>query len=174
MRSQALCNRAKAYLPNIKAAFEATFQQEVQVQLELATATQVKNNPVKDLPVNNKNSVSPASSQNYEPIAKSVTTNVFNQTQPTTNLRTETIVGEPTVTQSEPTTLNTEAYAPTTSSQSAEDEVAIQRFADFFKGEVVKFTDDLALAQPITENLLPPQPNFQWDDTNAEAEDGDY
>lgn len=59
MKSQSWCNQAKEkYLTNIKAAFQATFKQEVQIALELARVFPAKSTSVKEAPVVDRASIS--------------------------------------------------------------------------------------------------------------------
>ena len=90
MRSKAWCNQAKAYVPNIKAAFKATFNQEVEVKLELATATQTNNTPVKESPVNHQASDPVASPPVNQPIASQIAATASERTQAITQLQPET------------------------------------------------------------------------------------
>lgn len=154
MRSAALCDRAKAYLPNIKAAFGATFKQEVQVGLELATASQTKKTPVKESPVASSANVPPSS-----PINQLVKNNSINKTfsQPQSEL-VETTNSVAALEIDEVT------KAATTTNEWDDREVAIasQRLADAFNGEIVRLNDDSAFAQPLAPAILPPPTDCEF------------
>ncbi len=163
MRSVALCDRAKAYLPNIKAAFEATFKQPVQVKLELATTTQTKKTPVKEPLVTSSANVPPAGRRINQPVADISTNTASSQA---TQHRADT-VGKSTW--EEVAAASNDA---TTSNQWDDHEVAIasQRLAEFFKGEVVGLDDD-TFAQPLAISSLPPLTDSDF--YNVDAEDAD-
>ncbi len=174
MKSPAWCNQAKNYLPNIKDALQATFKREVQVKLELATATQARSTHVKEPSVSAKVSVSVASPLSNEPIASNVQATISNQAQIVTQLQPETTVGELNNPKVSAPPLDVGNNTATTTTEWNDDEVAIasQRLADFFNGQVVGLKDDSAFAQAqLTSSLTPPtDPN--WYDPDA-SEDAD-
>jgi DNA polymerase-3 subunit gamma/tau len=139
IRAQFWYNMAKKeYLPNIREAFRATFQQEVEIRLELTT-TPAKNSSIQEPLITHKASVSvtPASSPS---VASPATATKPNPTQiPQQQADTQ---GNLTASHSTPLT-DLEPSAATTVDWD-DDEVAIasQRLADFFKGEVVGLKDD--------------------------------
>ena len=161
MRSAALCDRAKAYLPNIKAAFEATFKQSVQVKLELATTSQTKKTPVKEPPVTSSANVPPPGRRINQPVASHSTNHASSQaiTQPQADT-----VGKSTTS---PVAVSNNA---TSTSEWDDHEVAIasQRLAEFFKGEVVGLDDD-TFAQPLAISSLPPPTDSDF--YNVDADD---
>ena len=171
IKSQAWCNQAKNYLPNIKAAFQEAFKCEVQVSLELATPTQTKTTPVNELRSPITGTAPATSPQTAEPLAashfattSSRQTQVFNQFQP--GMAAES-ASAPKV--SESPTMGVTASAPTAAADWNEDEVAIasQRLADFFKGEVVKFNSESTFADSTNTNsppLIATSVAQTWDD----------
>lgn len=175
MRSQAWCNQAKGYIPNIKAAFRATFKQEVEVKLELATANQSKNTLVKESSVTTKsNNVPIASPQVKQSATSHVSTTasqqaeIITQSQPETTLE-KSAAAEVLI----PPQMDVVTNAATTTNEWDDHEVAIasQRLADFFKGEVVRLNDDAIFAQPtVTETLAAPL-DSDWYTADAEQEE---
>lgn len=133
MKSQAWCNLAKNYLPNIKAAFEETFKSEVTVGLELATPTQTKNAPINELPA--------PSTGNAPTIAPQIADSF------TSHFATTPV--QPGITAESTPASNLELLTPTADQDEDEVVISAQRLADFFKGEVVAFSPDIA---PDSEN----------------------
>ena len=176
MRSAALCDRAKTYLPNIKAACEATFKTAVQVRVELATsggkgsgdsphsklsATQTKTTSFKPSPANGKSNLPPAGQIINHP--QNVTTNNANSQ--------ENCLSRP------DTVETTQEASPeidettTTKTEWDDHEVAIasQRLAEFFKGEIVRVNEDI-FTQPLTTHT---SPSTDSDLVDSDAEDAD-
>ncbi len=120
MKSKNVCDRAKLYLPNIKAAFREVFQHDIQVTIELATSTSAP-------PRNNR-------SQPSTPKAPSNSVAPPPETAP------------PTPTPPPPTPITPTPIAPPPPESplaSIEDDQvtnAAQRLAQFFDGEVVRDT----------------------------------
>jgi DNA polymerase-3 subunit gamma/tau len=170
MRSAALCDRAKAYLPNIKAAFGATFKQEVQVGLELATASQTKKTPVKESPVTSKANVPPSPPIN-QLVHNNGTNNTFSQVEQISQPQSDPVGTTDLVAALE---INEVTNAATTTNEWDDREVAIasQRLADAFNGEVVRLNDDSAFAQPLATAILPPPTDSEFYNIDAE-EDAD-
>lgn len=167
MRSLALCNRAKAYLPNITAAFGQTFQQEVVVKLELATSLPTQTNSVQKPSLTPKISAPTTSPSIPQPTAVEVATTATERLQVTTEIHSEIAVRESTAPQ---------IAAPPITTEWDIDEVAIaaQRLADFFKGEIVKMGDDPTLAQTTEDASLTAATTPEWYDADAEDADIDF
>jgi DNA polymerase-3 subunit gamma/tau len=165
MKSQALCDKAKTYRPNIRAAFQETFQCEVEVRLELAIPNQTKTASVKEprgqspLPqaMRTATGTAPATSpQVVEPGVSDRTATSSPQAQTLTQFQSRSTAGGSTAPKvSELPKLGEAKYTPTNAASWEEDEVTIaaQRLADFFKGEVV---DAPALPQSVATNTLTP------------------
>ncbi|HCF28605.1 MAG TPA: DNA polymerase III subunit gamma/tau [Cyanobacteria bacterium UBA11049] len=174
MKNQTLCNRAKPYLPNIKAAFQATFKQEVEVKLELATANQSKNTPVKEFSVTSKSNVPIASPQVKQSVASHASTiasqpaELITQSQPETTQEKSAAAEVLTSPQMDVVT-----NAATTTNEWDDHEVAIasQRLADFFKGEVVRLNDDAIFAQPTATETLAAPLDSDWYNADTEQEE---
>lgn len=175
MKSQAWCNQAKAYLPNIRAAFQETFKREVEVRLELAIPNQTKTAAVKEprgqspLPqaMRTATGTDPATSpQVAEPGVSDRVATSSPQAQTLTQFQSRSSAGGSTAPKvSELPKLGEAKYTPTNAASWEEDEVTIaaQRLADFFNGEVV---DAPALPQFVATNTLTPP-------TASESYDGD-
>lgn len=171
MKSLAWCNQAKGYVPNIKAAFKATFGCEVQVSLELAKSTQAKTTPVNQLQVPNTTA--------KPPVASTPITTETNQNQITVGNQAPTISEHQPQTSTEVAVANVELVADEvtpTADNWDEDELAIaaQTLAKSFKGEVVTHNQYLASSQPVTQENLPLQHNSEWNNTDAEDDDDDF
>lgn len=165
MRSQSWCDRSKAYLPNIRAAFRATFQQEVEIRLELTTTTAAKSSLVKEASVTHKASVSvtPGSSSS---VASSATATKPNPTQ-LTRQQADT-EGNLTASHSAPLTDLEPSAATAADWDDEEVAIASQRLADFFKGEVVGLKDD-AFTQSTA--IAPPTDSQFYDVDEADEAD---
>lgn len=161
MRSQALCNRAKAYLPNIKAAFQTTFKQEVEVKLELATATQAKNTTIKEPPASTKTNV-PITSPQANAQADRLLTTASGQAEITTQPQAETTEGKTNTSDSIIPQIDAETNNHTTTTEWDDHEVAIaaQRCADYFQGEIVRLNNEEAFIQPTATNSLAAPADF--------------
>lgn len=179
IKSQAWCNQAKNYLPNIKAAFQEAFKCEVQVSLELATPTQTKTAPVNELRSPGTGTAPATSPQIAEPLAashfattSSSQTQVFNQFQPRI-----TAEEAPAPKVSELLTMGVTEQAPTAAADWEEDEVAIasQRLADFFKGEVVKFNLESTFPDSTNTNSPPKIATSaaEWDEAGIAVGEAD-
>ncbi len=147
--SQAWYKKAQAHLPNITAAFQATFKHEVQVSLELATQT--KSASV-DSSATSKG-ITPTSPQITEP-----RTNNF-AAIPTFPAKALTSVQSAITPQkSDPSIsapkLDMMTPTPIKPVQWQDDEVLIaaQRCAEFFNGELVEFNLDSAFPQATTNS----------------------
>lgn len=170
MRSAALRDRAKAYLPNIKAAFGATFKQEVQVGLELATASQTKKTPVKESPLTSKANV-PSSPPINQLVHDTITNNTFSQVEQISQPQSD-LVGTTDLVAALETNEVTNAATTTNEWDDREVAIASQRLADAFNGEVVRLNDDSAFAQPLATAILPPPTDSEFYNIDAE-EDAD-
>lgn len=157
MKSPAWCNQAKAYLPNIKAAFQAQFNSEVQVNLELAKATPARTTPVTQI-------AAPTEESERPPATPS-------PALPATSHQAVTIPQPPTITAAPNQTSNEPTAEVNSTVDGDENEVAIaaERLAKVFKGEVVTLKDPLTSASTPMPNHQPLQPDSEWD--NNEAED---
>lgn len=184
MRSAALCDRAKTYLPNIKAACEATFKTAVQVKLELATASgkglgeaklqpklsanQTKTTSVSHSPANGKSSLPPAGQRINQP-GNITTINAYSQENhvaPPDTVETTTSVASPQIEEI------TNATTTTTQWDDSEVAIASQRLAEFFKGEVVRLNED-TFAQPlITDIRLSTDSDLDDSDASMDADPG--
>lgn len=171
MRSQALCNRAKAYLPNIKAAFQTTFKQEVEVKLELATANQAQNTTVKESPTIPKTNVPIASLQAKESQADRQPTTASDRAEITTQPQSDT-EGKTNTPDSIPPQIDVVTNNPTTTTEWDDHEVAIaaQRCADYFQGEIVRFNDDAVFIQPTATTSAAAPSEFDLYSADAEEE----
>lgn len=174
MKNQTLCNRAKPYLPNIKAAFETTFKQQVEVKLELATANQSKNTPVKELSVTTKSNFPIASTQVKQSVASDASTTASQQaeliTQPQPETTPEKSAAAEVLT---PPQMDVVTNGATSTNEWDDHEVAIasQRLADFFKGEVVRLNDDAIFAQPTATGTLAAPLDSDWYNADVEQEE---
>ncbi len=185
MKSQMWCDKVKAYLPNIRAAFQETFKCEVEVRLELAKPNQTKTSRIKEpreqspLPQVTPTATARATATypQAEPAVNQLTATSFAQTQ----VLTSPVVM--TVSQTQPEANNvlelpaTDLPTATTSIEGEEDEVAIaaaQSLANFFKGEVVASKDDPGFSQPIpiTTDLPSPSPS-ELDSADLGADEDD-
>jgi DNA polymerase-3 subunit gamma/tau len=163
IKSPKWCDRAKDYLPNIKAAFQAMFNREVQVRLELATQTKTVSGVT-----------TPASPQITEPRTSHFAATSTFQAKALTSV-------QPAITLDKSTTLNSApkmdvaAYNPANTVEWQDDEVAIaaQRLAEFFNGEVVKLNSDSAFSQATTHNQSPPIVTPAPEMFDCDAEDAD-
>ena len=174
MRSQAWCNQAKAYIPNIKAAFRATFKQEVEVKLELATANQTKNTTVKELSVTTKSNFPIASTQVKQSVASHASTTTSQQAELITQPQPETTPEKSATSEVlTPPQMDVITNAATTINEWDDSEVAIasQRLADFFKGEVVRLNDDAIFAQPTATETLAAPLDSDWYNADVEQEE---
>ena len=188
MKSQMWCDKVKAYLPNIKAAFQETFKCEVEVRLELAKPNQTKTSRIKE-----PREQSPL--PQITPTATATATATYPQAEPAVNQLTATsfaqtqVLTSPvvmTVSQTQPEANSvlelpaTDLPTATTSIEGEEDEVAIaaaQSLANFFKGEVVAPKDDPGFSQPIpiTTDLPLPSPSELYSaDLGADEDDIEF
>jgi DNA polymerase III subunit gamma/tau len=187
MKSQAWRDSAKAYVPNIKAAFLTAFGQEVQVQLELATmpkaegATSSIFAPAKiassnGLPEAKSNTNGAASeiervasmniAQTSTPV--SPTPASISQSQPTTSIENTTVKTPlPSAAVDTATSLTP---APVEQLEISEFDIVVQRFAKSFNGEAIGdstgFTSSTDIGS-ISSATVP-----EWEDTDT-AEDSD-
>jgi DNA polymerase-3 subunit gamma/tau len=170
MRTQALCNQAKAYLPKIKAAFQATFQQAVEVKLELATATSAKSTAVKESPVTSKASIPVTSPPTNQQVTSYITATASSQAS-TTQRQPETKAGDLTASQISTPPITEVVSNAATAADWDDNEVAIasQRLADFFKGDLVGIKDD-SFIQPTAAPNLSSSANSDWYDADAAGE----
>jgi DNA polymerase-3 subunit gamma/tau len=179
MKSPALRDRAKAYVPNIKAAFLTAFGQDVQVQLELAAlpkaerATSSTFASAKIAPAN----VTEATNSSHNGTATSdrpTTSNGAAKTphptptpQPVNPVR-ETAANAP------PPPLNADAATTPVASTSVgqfeigEFEIAVQRFAKSFNGEAVG--DNTGFISSIDIDSISSAAMPEWEDPDT-AED---
>ncbi|MEA5619274.1 DNA polymerase III subunit gamma/tau [Cronbergia sp. UHCC 0137] len=137
---QAWYEKGKSDLNNITAAFQQTFQRQIQINIEkLTSATPIsaKKNP----PAQDSNRVQQSPAPNYhQQIPQPVATP---QPAPT---RTESVVKNTAPVQTLPPPM------PTPSSNWENDDVthAAESLAKFFSGEIIRFTDDnLTLSDPV-------------------------
>lgn len=181
MRSAALCDRAKTYLPNIKAACEATFKTPVQVRVELATPagkgsgeakphsklspTQTKTTSFKPSPTNGKSNLPPAE-QRSNHSANNTTNNAYSQENRIPRPDTVEITKETDSGIDETTTIKTELW------DDHEVAIASQRLAEFFKGEIVRVNEDI-FTQPLTTHTsLPTDSDLVDSDAEEDADPG--
>jgi DNA polymerase-3 subunit gamma/tau len=160
------CDRAKNYLPNIKAAFQAMFNREVQVRLELATQT-------KTVSGNESSATGRGTTQINEPKTSHFAATSTFQAKALTSVQ-PAITAEKSPTSNSAPTMDVATYNPTNTVEWQDDEVAIaaQRLAEFFNGEVVKLNSDSPFPQATTHNPPPiatPVPEL----FDADAEDAD-
>lgn len=171
--SQPLLKLAQSKLSNIEAAFVKVFNRKVKVQIEVAASAHknTKTNgqrsrapetpPQESLPEENAPSrSSPDVVQNAPPPVSYNPPPVEVEKPP---LSPVLPVAESSVTD----------VAPDTEIQTTEEEVdevaiASQRLAEFFKGKVVKLTDDLTLSDPVV--IDNPLPDFKPQDLKSTAE----
>jgi DNA polymerase-3 subunit gamma/tau len=157
---QAWYKKVQSDQPKIAAAFKETFKRDVKINLELATAS--TSIPAKTSPAQNK-PVTPAS---YEPppapspeVPKSTET-------PTTTTSNATNSGTLPTSDTSNRSATPSPPQPQASTEHWEvDEVAAaaQRLAQFFDGEIIRFTDDTE--QPSITSVS------EWvDDSEAEDE----
>ena len=133
MKSKNVCDKAKLYLPNIKAAFREVFQHDIQVTIELATSTSPP-------PRNNR-------SQPSTPKAQT------NSVAPPSEIAHPTPTPPPTPVTPPPTPIA--PPPPELPPASIEDDNvtnAAQRLAQFFDGEVVR---DTVIPIDVTTSELP-------------------
>lgn len=170
IKSPKWCDRAKDYLPNIKAAFQAMFNREVQVRLELATQTKTS---VKESSATGRGTT-PASPQITEPrTSHSAATSTF-QAKALTSVQPAITPEKSAIPNSAPT-MDVVTYNPANTVEWQDDEVAIaaQRLAEFFNGEVVKLNSDSAFSQATTHNPSPPIATPAPELFDSETEDAD-
>ncbi len=157
IRTDALLKIAKPGIPKMEAAFQAAFDRQVKVSLEVAVSAQ-KSQATDANSFTKKTKIQP-------PInATDVTPGVVS---PAATPSPELIA--------QPQSPDSPSVA--TQSADCEDEVAIaaQRLADFFRGEVVKFNLEPAFANSENQNNLPPvtTPALEWDDPDLSISEAD-
>lgn len=145
--SQAWYKKAQAHLPNITAAFQATFKHEVKVSLELTTQT--------------KSALeSSAIGKGTTPTSPQITESTNNFAALSTIQAKALTSVQPAITPEKPEPpisaprLDMMTHTPINPIQWQDDEVLIaaQRCAEFFKGELVEFNLDSAFPQATTNN----------------------
>ena len=181
MKSPAWRDRAKAYVPNIKAAFLSAFGQEVQVQLELATMPKEvreatlavakiapANSGVFEAKNNSANGTAPAIEHMAglsmaQPAAPVSTTRSANTIQDVTaKAQLSSAATEDTVT---PITAT-----PVGQLEISEFDIVVQRFAKSFNGEAIGDSTDFTSATDIGSISSATVP--EWEDTDP-AEDSE-
>lgn len=171
MKSPKWCDQAKAYLPNIRAAFQETFKRGVEVRLELATPNQNRTAPIKDLREQPPSS-SASTAQVSSPQGAPVTTPLPVTSSFPAGMAVEVQLPKEADKVLESPDIALTTSAPTTTTEL--DDQVLQHFADYFKGEVVSFKDDLAFPKPIETDSPPPQSPSHWEPSDSEEEDIDF
>ncbi|MBE9020366.1 DNA polymerase III subunit gamma/tau, partial [Chroococcidiopsidales cyanobacterium LEGE 13417] len=181
MKSPAWRDRAKAYVPNIKAAFLSAFGQEVQVQLELAampkevreaTLTVAKiapaNSSALETKNNNTNGTAPAieyttgvsMAQPAAPVSNSQSATAFQDGSAKTPIS-AAATGDPVT----PTT-----STPVGQLEISEFDIVVQRFAKSFNGEAIGDSTEFTSSTDISSISSATVP--EWEDSDT-AEDSD-
>ncbi|TVP56622.1 MAG: DNA polymerase III subunit gamma/tau [Nodularia sp. (in: Bacteria)] len=132
----------KSDLPMIKAAFIKIFQREIEVYLEKETSATPNSTRTNPQPQNSppvQQAPAPNYNQQIQPLAPQTATQTPVPTQTPTPARTETTTRDVSPVQTLPP-----RSMPTPLAEWETDEVAIaaKRLADFFNGQVIRFTDD--------------------------------
>jgi DNA polymerase-3 subunit gamma/tau len=177
MKSPAWRDRAKAYVPNIKAAFLTAFGQEVQVQLELAAMPKAEGAPAKVTPAKTTSAKSVPEAKNslngaaaIEPVVSA------NSTQPATPVSiphsATSIEAIAAKTPLPPPADTATSIAPTPAGQLeiSEFDIVVQRFAKSFNGEAIGDSTDFTSTTDIGSISSTTVP--EWEDTDP-AEDSD-
>jgi len=171
MKSQAWRDSAKAYVPNIKAAFLTAFGQEVQVQLELASlpkaeGTQAKVAPAKitsfnglpEAQLSHTNRAAPAiervANTNIAQSATAIESTAAKASLPPAAADTETSI----------------APTPVGQLEISEFDIVVQRFAKSFNGEAIGDSTGFTAATDIGSISSATVP--EWEDTDT-TEDSD-
>ena len=167
MKSQSWCDKSKSYIPNIKAAFQAAFKQEVQIVLELVTLTPSKSTSVKEVLVTNKASIPVASPAIGQPIDSQITVTASDRVQ--TMIQRQSDAQVESIPVATPPKIDAIPDATTTLTPWDDDEslIAAQRLADSFNGAVVNPEDD-PFTLHTTDIVTPP---VNYDGYNVSTED---
>ncbi|MDV2995794.1 MAG: hypothetical protein N4J56_005448 [Chroococcidiopsis sp. SAG 2025] len=181
MKSPAWRDRAKAYVPNIKAAFLSAFGQEVQVQLELATMSKEvrettltvakiapANSSALETKNNNTNGTAPA-------IEHTTGVSMAQPAAPVSNTTPVTTIPDGTAKTPLSSATTGDPVTPMTSTpvgqlEISEFDIVVQRFAKSFNGEAIGDSTEFTSSTDISSISSATVP--EWEDSDT-AEDSD-
>jgi DNA polymerase-3 subunit gamma/tau len=159
IRSPKLLKIAQTKVIDLEAALGKISDRKIKVQLEVAATHQSKATH-KAVPQPMRN---PPASTKPSPQATASAPST------TSTLVTQNVVALEGVFE----TLTTEAVL-TPDADADEVEIAAQRLADFFKGDILQLNDGELFTQPITTSSLPRQAALDWDDAEEDTADFDF
>ncbi|NHC38289.1 DNA polymerase III subunit gamma/tau [Scytonema millei] len=181
MKSPAWRDRAKAYVPNIKAAFLSAFGQEVQVQLELATMSkEVRETTLTVAKIVPANSIALETKNNHTngtapAIEKPIGIGVTQPDAPVSSTQPATSFQDGTAKTPLSAAATGDPVAPMTSTpvgqlEISEFDIVVQRFAKSFNGEAIGDSTEFTSSTDISSISSATVP--EWEDSDT-AEDSD-